>query len=75
MMKFVVLILLALVALPHPVSGETTASYAIQVETFKDLQKATKKTELLKKKGLDAFWKEEQTERESQAVHRLHREL
>jgi len=59
MMKFVVLILLALVALPHPVSGETTASYAIQVESFKDLQKAKKKTELLKKKGFDAFWKEE----------------
>ena len=59
MMKLIFLILLALVALPHPVSGETTASYAIQVETFKDLQKATKKTDLLKKKGLDAFWKEE----------------
>ena len=28
-----------------PVSGETTASYAIQVESFKDLQKATKKTD------------------------------
>jgi len=61
MMKLIFLILLALVALPHPVSGETTASYAIQVETFKDLQTATKKTELLKKKGLDAFWKQERT--------------
>lgn len=58
MIKFAFLILVALVALPHPVSGQTTASYAIQVEAFKDLQKATKKTELLKKKGLDAFWKE-----------------
>jgi hypothetical protein len=59
MIKFVFLILSALVALPQPVSGETTASYAIQVDVFKDLQKAKKKTELLKEKGLDAFWKEE----------------
>jgi len=35
--------LLALVALPHPAWGEATASYAIQVGTFEDLQKATKK--------------------------------
>lgn len=59
MIRLVFLILLALVALPHPVCAQTTASYAIQVETFKDLQKAKKKTEALKKKGLDAFWKEE----------------
>jgi hypothetical protein len=59
MIKLVCLILLALVALPCPVFGETTASYSIQVETFKDLQKAKKKTDLLKKKGLDAFFKEE----------------
>jgi hypothetical protein len=59
MTKFVFLFLLALVTSPHPVSGETTPSYSIQVETFKDLQNAAKKTELLKKKGLDAFWKEE----------------
>jgi hypothetical protein len=59
MIKLVFLVLLALVAVPHPVSAETTGSYAIQVGTFKDLQKATKKTELLKKKGLEAFWKEE----------------
>ena len=58
MIKLVFLILLALVALPHPVSGQTTSSYAIQVETFKEMQKAVKKTESLKKKGLDAYWKE-----------------
>ncbi|HYQ61385.1 MAG TPA: SPOR domain-containing protein [Desulfatiglandales bacterium] len=58
MIKLVFLILLALVALPHPVSGQTTSSYAIQVETFKEMQKAVKKTEGLKKKGLDAYWKE-----------------
>jgi len=58
MIKLIFLILLALVALPHPVSGQTTASYTIQVEIFKDLQKATKKTDLLKKNGLDAYWKE-----------------
>jgi len=40
MIKVVFLILLALVALPHPVSGQTTASYAIQSDVFKDLQKA-----------------------------------
>ena len=61
MMKFIFLIVPALVALADPVSGETTASYAIQVESFKDLQKATKKTDLLKKKELDAFWKEERS--------------
>jgi hypothetical protein len=61
MIKLVFLIFLALVALPHPVSGQTAASYAIQVDTFKDFQKAIKRTDLLKKKGLDAFWKEEQT--------------
>ena len=60
MIKVAFLILLALVALPHPVSGQTAASYAIQVDTFKDLKKAAKQTDLLKKKGLDAFWKEEQ---------------
>jgi hypothetical protein len=59
MIKLLLLILFALVAFPQPVSGQTTVSYAIQVGTFKDLQKATKKTELLKEKGLDAFWKEE----------------
>ena len=60
MIKVAFLILLALVALPHPVSGQTAASYAIQVDTFKDLKKASKQTDLLKKKGLDAFWKTEQ---------------
>jgi SPOR domain/AMIN domain len=59
MIKLLLLILLALVALPQPVSGQTTVSYAIQAGTFKDLQKAAKKTELLKEKGLEAFWKEE----------------
>jgi hypothetical protein len=59
MIKLLFLIFSALVALPHPVSGQMTASYAIQVEDFRELQKATKKTELLKTKGLDAFWKEE----------------
>jgi len=59
MIRFVFLILLALVALPQPVLGETPGSYAIQVDVFKDLQRAKKGTELLKKKGLDAFWKEE----------------
>jgi hypothetical protein len=59
MIKFILLILLALIASPYPAAGETTTSYTIQVETFKDLQRATKKTELLKKKDLDAFWKEE----------------
>ncbi len=60
MIKVVFLILLALAALPHPVSGQTTASYAVQVDVFKDLQKATKQVDLLKKKGVDAFWKEDQ---------------
>jgi hypothetical protein len=61
MIKLVFLILLVLtVASPHPVSGETTVIYAIQAGSFKDLQKATKKTEHLKEKGLEAFWKEEQ---------------
>jgi SPOR domain/AMIN domain len=59
MIKFLLLILLVLVDLPHPVSAETTASYAIQVDVFKDLQKAKKRTEFLKTMGLDAFWKEE----------------
>jgi hypothetical protein len=45
MIKLVFLILLALVALPHPVRAQTTASHAIQVETSNDLQKAKKKTE------------------------------
>jgi hypothetical protein len=57
---YVFLILLALVALPQLVSGQTPASYAIQVDVFKDLQRAKKQTERLKKKGLDAFWKEEE---------------
>ncbi len=58
MIRLVFLILLALVALPHPVFGQTASSYTIQVETFTEKQKAVKKTESLKKKGLDAFWKE-----------------
>ncbi|RPJ20433.1 MAG: SPOR domain-containing protein, partial [Desulfobacteraceae bacterium] len=58
MIKLLILILSALVVLPHPVSGQTTSTYAIQVETFKEPQKAVKKTESLKKKGLDAFWRE-----------------
>jgi len=33
MIKCIFLVLLALVALPHPALGEATASYAIQVET------------------------------------------
>jgi hypothetical protein len=46
MIKLLFLILLALaVASPYPVSGETTAIYAIQVGSFKDLQKVTKNTE------------------------------
>jgi hypothetical protein len=65
MIRLVFLILLALVALPHPVSGQTTASFAIQVGTFKDLQKATKKTEILKEKGLAAFWKEDRPSRKA----------
>ena len=65
MIKLVFLTLLPLLALPLPVSGETTASYAIQVDVFKDLQNATKRTELLKEKGLDAFWKEETRHGES----------
>ena len=60
MIKVVFLILSALVALPHPVSGQTSGSYAIQVDAFKDSKKATKQVDLLKKKGVDAFWKEEQ---------------
>jgi hypothetical protein len=55
---YVFFMLLALVALPHPVSGQTTSSYTIQVETFKEKQKAVKRTESLKKSGLDACWKE-----------------
>ncbi len=62
MIKLIFLILLALVAMPHPVSGQTTAPYAIQVDTFKEMQKAAKKTESLKKKGLDAYWKETRPE-------------
>jgi hypothetical protein len=61
MIKLVFVILLALVALPHPVFGRTTGFYAIQVGTFKDLKKATKKTEFLKGKGLEAFWREERS--------------
>lgn len=51
-------ILLLLLSFPLSVSGEATASYAVQVETFKEMQKAVKKTEGLKKKGLDAYWEE-----------------
>jgi len=69
MMKFVSLILLALVASADPVSGETT-SYAIQIESFKDLQKAAKKTDLLKKKGLDALWKEERPGGKASKLHK-----
>ena len=43
MIRCVLLMLLALVALPHPAWGEATASYAIQVETSEELEKATKK--------------------------------
>jgi len=59
MIRFVFLIFLALLALPGPVSGQNAASYAIQVNLFKDFRNAEKQTELLKEKGLDAFWKEE----------------
>jgi hypothetical protein len=46
MIKMVSFILLALaVASPHLVSGETTVIYAIPVESVKDLQNATEKTE------------------------------
>ena len=58
MIKLLILILSALAVLPHPVAGQTTSTYAIQVETFKEPQKAVKKTESLKKKGLEAFWRE-----------------
>ena len=58
MIRLAIFILLALVALPHPVSGQTTSSYAIQVGTFKEMQKAAKKTETLKKMGLGAYCKE-----------------
>jgi hypothetical protein len=58
MIRFAFLILFALAALPHPVSGQTEASYAIQADTFSDAQRAAKKTELLKKKGLDASYRE-----------------
>jgi hypothetical protein len=61
MIKLIFLTLLALVALPYTVSGQTTGFYAIQVGTFKDLQKATKKTEYLKGKGLEAFCKEDRS--------------
>jgi hypothetical protein len=58
MIKLLILILSAIMLVPNPVLGQTTSSYTIQVETFKEQQKAVKKTESLKKKGLDAFWKE-----------------
>ena len=58
MTKLLMLILLSLVAFPCPVFGQTGSSYTIQVETFTEKQKAVNKTESLKKKGLDAFWKE-----------------
>jgi hypothetical protein len=45
MIQLIVLTLLSLVALPYAVFGQTTGFYAIQGGTFKDLQKATKKTE------------------------------
>ena len=58
MIKLAIVLFSALLALPHPVSGQSTPSHAIQVETFEDMQKAAKKTESLKEKGLDAYLKE-----------------
>jgi hypothetical protein len=58
MIKLLLLILSVLLLSPCPVSGQSGSSSAIQVETFKEMQKAVKKTESLKKKGLDAYWKE-----------------
>ena len=43
MIKSIFLMLLALVALPHPASGEATVSYAIPVETSEKLEQATQK--------------------------------
>jgi hypothetical protein len=45
MIKLLILILSALVVLPHPVSGQTPSTDAIQVETFKEPQKPVRKTE------------------------------
>lgn len=60
MIRLLFLTLLALAALPQPPAfSETSGSYAIQVDVFKDLQRAKKKTELLKNEGIEAFWKEE----------------
>ena len=66
MIKCIFLVLLALVALPHPASGEATASYAIQVETSEELEKAKKKpksdlviseiTFKLKSPGKETVW-------------------
>ena len=66
MIKGVFLVLLALVALLHPASGEATASYAIQVETSEELKKAKKKpksdlviseiTFKLKSPGKETVW-------------------
>lgn len=58
MIKLAIVLFSALLALPHPVSGQSTSSHAIQVETFEDMQEAAKKTESLKEKGLDAYLKE-----------------
>ena len=45
MIKLLILILSAIMLVPNPVLGQTTSSYTIQVETFKEQQKAVKKTE------------------------------
>jgi hypothetical protein len=58
MIKLLLLILWVVLLSPCPVSGQSASSYAIQVETFKEKQKAVKKTESLKNKGLDAYCKE-----------------
>jgi hypothetical protein len=58
MIKLLFLMLSVLLLSPCPVSGQSGSSYAIQVETFKEKQKAVKKAESLKKKSLDAYWKE-----------------
>jgi hypothetical protein len=66
MIKLLILILSALVVLPHPVSGETPSTDAIQVETFKEPQKPVRKTEprlvisditfKLKSPGKETMW-------------------
>jgi hypothetical protein len=58
MTKLLTLLLSVLLFLPCPAPAQTTSSYTIQVETFTERQKAVKRTESLKKKGLDAYWKE-----------------